>query len=210
MIWQIIEPAIKGILVGLFMAVSVGPTLLAILKYSMDNSYKAALSFVLGVSFSDILYVLVANLATDWLKLLGNYTTIITYAGASILMGVGMVGFISKVKPIDTSNVPKVISGGHYVRVWLSGFLINTLNPGVITSWLFAVTATLGSTISYRIILFGTCLTLILGIDFLKILLASKIKNLLTQQLMVKVQRISSVILFILGAMLLVKTFLKM
>jgi len=210
MIWQIIEPAIKGILVGLFMAVSVGPTLLAILKYSMDNSYKAALSFVLGVSFSDILYVLVANLATDWLKLLGNYTTIITYAGASILMGVGIVGFISKVKPLDTSNTPKVISGGHYVRVWLSGFLINTLNPGVITSWLFAVTATLGSTISYRIILFGTCLTLILGIDFLKILLASKIKNLLTQQLMIKVQRISSIILFILGAMLLVKTFLKM
>jgi len=44
----------------------------------------------------------------------------------------------------------------------------------------------------------------------LKILLASKIKNLLTQQLMIKVQRISSIILFILGAMLLVKTFLKM
>jgi threonine/homoserine/homoserine lactone efflux protein len=61
-----VDAIIKGVLVGLFMAISVGPTLFAIIKYSLNFSYKAGLAFVLGVSVSDALYVIIANIAASW------------------------------------------------------------------------------------------------------------------------------------------------
>ena len=49
-----IDAIIKGILVGLFMAISVGPTLFAVIKYSLSYTYRAGLAFVLGLSLIHI------------------------------------------------------------------------------------------------------------------------------------------------------------
>ena len=45
---------LNGLLFGLFLAISVGPTLFALIKYSLHYSYKAGIAFVIGVSVSDI------------------------------------------------------------------------------------------------------------------------------------------------------------
>jgi threonine/homoserine/homoserine lactone efflux protein len=39
---------IAGLAFGLFMAISVGPTIFAILKYSISYGWKAGISFVIG------------------------------------------------------------------------------------------------------------------------------------------------------------------
>ncbi len=206
---EILGAVIKGILIGLFMAISVGPTLFAVIKYSMDNSYKAGLAFVLGVSASDIMYVTIANIAAGWLTLLKGYTNYIAYGGAAILIVVGALGVFRKATPKRPSKEQVTISGGHYVRIWASGFLINTINPGVIISWLAAVSATANKAGWYRFILFATCLVLILGIDFLKVFLAEKIRVLLTPRRLIYVQRGSSFVLMCLGLLLLIKTILE-
>ena len=203
---NIIDAVVKGILIGLFMAISVGPTLFAVIKYSLTNSHKAGLAFVLGVSLSDILYVTVANLAASWLELLNSYRVYIAYGGSAILIVVGLIGLLKKAVPEVEGKEPAVITGGHYFRIWASGFIINTVNPGVIISWLTAVTATANSSGLYRFILFGTCLALILGIDFLKVFLAGRIRRLLTPQRVIYVQRFSSFIIMCLGGLLLFKT----
>ena len=205
---EILDAVVKGILVGLFMAISVGPTLFAVIKYSMDNSYKAGLAFVLGVSVSDILYVTIANVAATWLVVLSSYGTYIAYGGASILILVGLAGVLKKGKPKRPAKTPPTIRGRHYVQIWASGFLINTINPGVIISWLAAVSATANKDGSYRLILFGTCLVLILAIDFLKVFLAEKIRKVLTPRRLIYVQKTSSFIIMCLGVLLLVKTML--
>ena len=204
---NVTDAVIKGILIGLFMAISVGPTLFAVIKYSMTNSYKAGLAFVFGVSLSDILYVTIANLAASWLLVLDSYRDYIAYVGSAILIIVGLVGLLSKAKPKDINDAPATITGGHYFRIWASGFIINTVNPGVIISWLTAVSATANSSGPYRFILFATCLILILAIDFLKVFLAGRIRLLLTPQRVVYVQKASSLILGGLGVLLLAKTF---
>ena len=204
---NVTDAVIKGILIGLFMAISVGPTLFAVIKYSMTNSYKAGLAFVFGVSLSDILYVTIANLAASWLLVLDSYRDYIAYGGSAILIIVGLVGLLSKAKPKDINDAPVTITGGHYFRIWASGFIINTVNPGVIISWLTAVSATANSSGPYRFILFATCLILILAIDFLKVFLAGRIRLLLTPQRVVYVQKASSLILGGLGVLLLAKTF---
>ena len=203
---EVLDAVIKGVLVGLFMAISVGPTLFAVIKYSMDNSYKAGLAFVLGVSFSDFLYVTIANVAASWLIVLGKHGDMIAYIGSAILIIVGTAGTLRKMKPKRPAKEAATISGAHYVRIWASGFIINTINPGVVISWLAAVSATANKTGGYRFILFGTCLVLILSIDFLKVFLAEKIRVLLTPRRLIYVQRGSSLIIACLGALLLVKT----
>ena len=81
------------------MAISVGPTLFAIIKYSLNHSYKAGLAFVLGVSASDIMYVTLANVAASWLEILAGYERPMAYGASVILIIVGLIGTFKKQKP---------------------------------------------------------------------------------------------------------------
>jgi threonine/homoserine/homoserine lactone efflux protein len=202
-----LDAIIKGILVGLFMAISVGPTLFVIIKYSLSYSHKAGLAFVLGVSLSDFMYVTLANVAAPLLEHLKPYERALTIGGGIALMAIGLSGIIKKHKPQRPSAEPITLSGGRYFRIWLGGFLVNTLNPGVIVTWLGIVTLTIGTTVSYRIILFATCLIIILGIDFLKVFLANRIKGLLTPRRIIYMQRFSAACILGIGAFLLIKSF---
>ena len=189
----------KGILVGLFMAISVGPTLFAIIKYSLHFSYRAGLAFVLGVSISDIIYVTIANVAAGWLDYLKSYERHIAFGGAVALMAIGLRGLLKRYKPQRPSLVPISMKGGDYFKIWLGGFLVNTLNPGVLITWLGAVTIMGNQPGSYRFVLFAVALGIILGIDFLKVFLAERIKRLLTLRRIMYVQRFSAACLFIIG-----------
>lgn len=200
------DAALKGLLLGLFMSISVGPTLFAVLKYSLNHSYKAGIAFILGVSFSDILYVTIANVAASWLEAMSEYERIIAYAGAGILIVVGIMGLFGKYTPKRPSSTNVSISGGHYFRIWTSGFLINTINPGVIITWLAAVTATANTSTAYRIILFGTCLGLILVVDFSKVFLADAIRRRLTLRRILYLHRFAAGCILFIGLALLVST----
>ena len=206
---QITDAIFKGILVGLFMAISVGPTLFAVIKYSLNFSYKAGLAFVLGVSVSDLLYVTLANFAAAWLTDLEPFERYIAIGGSVALMAIGISGTLKKHVPKRPSSEVQIITNGRYMKIWLSGFLINTLNPGVLVTWLGAVTLIATESAVYRFFLFGTCLIIILGFDFLKVFLAEKIKGLLTVRRILYLQRISSACIFLLGVSLMVTTLIK-
>ena len=200
------DAIIKGILVGLFMAISVGPTLFIIIKYSLHYSHKAGLAFVLGVSVSDILYVTLANVAAEWLRALAPYEKQIAIGGAIALMAIGLSGVFRKHKPKRPSAIPMDISRGDYLKIWLGGFLVNTLNPGVLITWLGAVTIIATKPAGYRFLLFGVALAIILGLDFVKVFLADKIKGLLTVRRVIYMQRFSAACIFLIGLTLLITT----
>src|SRR5690606_39053310 len=122
---HLVDAVITGTLLGLFLAISVGPTLFAIIRYSLNHSYKAGIAFVLGVSFSDIMYVAIANFAASWLEVLKNYQRSVAFAGSLVLIVVGITGFLRKYKPVRPSTIPKTISTSRYFQIWSSGFLIN-------------------------------------------------------------------------------------
>ena len=88
---NVTDAVVKGILVGLFMAISVGPTIFAVIRYSLTFSYRAGLAFVLGVSVSDIMFVTLANLAANWLEYLKPYEKHIAFGGSVLLMGMRVV-----------------------------------------------------------------------------------------------------------------------
>jgi threonine/homoserine/homoserine lactone efflux protein len=200
---------VGGLGLGMFMAISVGPTLFAVIRYSMNHSWKSGVAFIVGVSISDIMFVTLANLAAPFLEALHKYERILAYGGGGILVIVGLAGLLSKYKPQRPSTKLTVVGNGHYFRILGSGFLINTINPGVIINWLTAVTIIAQHGITYRFVFFACCLGLVLGIDFLKVLLADSIRKRLTLRIVMYLNRISAAILFLFGTAIIIITLLN-
>jgi threonine/homoserine/homoserine lactone efflux protein len=191
---------------GLFMAVSVGPTIFAIIKYSITYGWRAGMSFVLGVSLSDSIYVLLANMASAWLSGLMSHEKTIGYLGAVLLIIFGLYGFFKKIKVTRNRNDDAKVSSRDYFKIFASGFLMNTLNPGVIITWITAVAAISTMTAAYRLVFFITCLGIILGFDFLKVLLAQRIRKRLTPRNIIYLNRISALCLVVIGIVLFLKS----
>ena len=198
-----LEPLIKGLVLGVFLAISVGPVIFAILKQSINNGHKAGYVFVAGISASDILLVLVCNLFSSLFTAIINHKTFIAVAGSIFLVALGIYTlFFKKVKTDDDNNlVQKQFRTHHFVGIFAAGFLINILNPAVFLFW-FAWTAailtdsqTTPHPLQYRLIVFGTCLLFVLITDILKVALASRLRSKLTPKILRIINKISGVIL---------------
>lgn len=201
---------ISGTLFGLFIAISVGPTLFAVIRYSVSNSYKAGLAFILGVSISDILYVIIANLASNWLSFLETHQQIIGIVGSMFFIVAGLVGLFSKYKPKRPKKNRKMfVSKKTYFKMLVSGFLMNTLNPAATILWLGAALqiakAEFNSTATA--IFFGICLTIILSADVAKVFLAERIRNWLTVRKTFYLNKISAGVIVLFGVGLLIYQF---
>jgi threonine/homoserine/homoserine lactone efflux protein len=85
---------------------------------------------------------------------------------------------------------------------------MNSLNPGVIITWLSAVAAIATFNNNERFTFFSACLLLILGFDLLKVLLAQRIRKHLTPRTILYLNRISALCIVGMGVFLLIKTYL--
>lgn len=198
-----LAPLLKGLLLGLFLAISVGPVIFAILKQSINNGHKAGYVFVAGISSSDIALVLICNLFSSLFTTVFNHRTFIAVAGSIFLVGMGLYTlFLKKVKTDASNNIiEKKFKTHHFIGIFISGFFINVLNPGVFLFW-FAWTAailadsqTAANPLEYRAIVFGTCLLFVLCTDIAKVVLAARLRSRLTPRILRNINKISGLIL---------------
>ena len=195
-----VEAILKGITFGLLLSISVGPVLFSIIKQSLNNGYRGGLAFILGVSFSDISLVLVSNVFTELFNSLRAYKTEIGVAGCIFLVSLGIYFLFFKKVPVneDGRQVLK-FRKRDYAKIFVSGYLMNTLNPAVFIFWITTSTAVINHTIEQRIIIFVTCLCWMLASDVLKVFLAGKIRNRLTPHNIHIINRINGIILIVFG-----------
>ena len=59
---MVIEPILKGLLLGLILSISIGPVIFAIIKQSLTNGKRSGYAFVAGVSSSDIILLFICKL----------------------------------------------------------------------------------------------------------------------------------------------------
>ena len=95
------------------------------------------------------------------------------------------------------------IKGTTHAKLFITGFLINTLNPGVIALWLAAATKALSNAVDERFVIFGLCLSMNIGADFFKINLAGKLRKKLTDENIRIVNKISGSLFVAFGIALL-------
>ena len=198
-----IAPFLKGILLGLILSISVGPVIFAIIKQSINNGHKAGYLFVAGVSASDISLVLICNFFTSLFNTAISHKTSIAIAGSIFLIAVGIYTlFFKKVHTDEENNIAdKKFRKRDYAAIFLSGYFMNTLNPGVFLFWFAWTAAILADSQTaehpneYRLIVFGTCLVFVLVSDILKVVLAGKLRSRLTAENLHYINKLSGLIL---------------
>lgn len=191
-----VEALLKGITFGLLLSISVGPVLFTIIKQSLNTGHRGGLAFVFGVSASDITLVLISNVFTELFRSLSEYKTEIGIAGCIFLVTLGVYFlFFKKVKVNEEGKQVLNFSAGEYARIFLSGYLMNTLNPAVFIFWITTSTTVINHSIQQRIVIFATCLALVLSGDIAKVMLAGKIRNRLTPHNIHIINRINGLIL---------------
>ncbi len=193
-----LESVIKGFGLGMILAISVGPVIFTILKQSLNNGQKGGFSFVAGVWFSDILLVIISNMFSNLVVSALAFQSTIAYIGAVFVISMGIYYlFFKKVYFGDDKNVILVQFGKKaFTKAFMSGFLINTLNPSVMLFWLINATAFAASnTTTERFIIFSVCLGVNILADILKVVLAAKVRHSLTPHNINIINKVSGTIL---------------
>lgn len=194
------EAILKGLGFGLLLSIAVGPVLLSIIKQSLNNGHRGGFAFIFGVSASDIFLVLISNVFTQLFNSIRDYETEVGIGGCIFLVSMGIFYFFfKKVKVNEEGKQIFRMRKRDFVRVFFSGFFMNTLNPGIFLFWITTSTAVINHRVRERIIIFTTCLVWMLGTDILKVLLAAKIRNRLTPHNIHILNRINGVILILFG-----------
>jgi threonine/homoserine/homoserine lactone efflux protein len=208
-----IEAILKGFALSLLLVISVGPVVFAIFKQSINNGHAGGFSFVAGVLLSDILWVVLANVFSSVMISLLNHKQVIGFCGSIFLIALGVYYLFFKKVHLKEDEDKIVIRTRDHAKIALYGFLINTLNPGVIFFWLTTSTTIAAAesgdehAIRNRIIVFSTCILLNTGVDVLKVLLAGKIRSRINERVIRMINKISGLILIGFGVALMIGVF---
>jgi threonine/homoserine/homoserine lactone efflux protein len=195
---------LKGITLGLLLSIAVGPILFTIIKQSINNGTKGGLAFVAGVSISDLSLAIASNFFTELFNSLIEKKEIVGMIGSFFLIGVGIYFlFFKKIKKNEEGQQLLKFRKRDYAKLFITGYLMNVLNPLIIAFWLTTSTAFADHSLRQRFIIFSTALVLVLAADILKVVLANKIRKRLTLKNIQFISRLNGIVLIGFGIALL-------
>lgn len=197
----------KGIISGLALALLIGPVFFTIIQTSLERGFASGAFVVLGVSISDILYIVLAYAGLSQLVANGNTQSYFAYAGGFILLAFGAYYlFIKSRRNLNYRTV--TIHASNPLRYVLKGFIINGLSPMVLVFWLGMVSAATsefgtGSNSSATIFFASVLITVFLT-DLIKVKLAERLRKMLTRRFILILNISLGLILMLFGVRLLV------
>jgi threonine/homoserine/homoserine lactone efflux protein len=208
-----IDAFVKGLAISLLLIFSVGPVIFTIIKQSINHGRRGGFSFVAGVWLSDIIWVVLSVSFSELVKTLLNFKIPIGIAGSGFLIAMGIYfAFIKKITPRRIQE-PVEIAGDiitptgkktNYFAIFTSGFLLNTLNPAVISFWVIMATSLSAYySFNHQIIIFCTCLAVNMLADAGKVLGAGYLGKKLSDKNILLINRISGFLYLIFGAVIL-------
>jgi threonine/homoserine/homoserine lactone efflux protein len=203
------HPLFEGIILGITVAISIGPALVALLQTSIKHGVKTGISLALGIFFSDVTVVVGAYFGASQFAI--NPTTHLVFGliGGAVLIIFGSVNFFRKVnlnEQVEAIAEFKVRKESP-VRYFLKGYILNLANPFL---WAFWLTSVIAISSSYRgnklaiVIFFTGTLATVLTTDILKVVLANKIKLSGNPYVKLWINRIVGVIFTLFGVFVMV------
>jgi threonine/homoserine/homoserine lactone efflux protein len=213
--------------IGFLLSVMIGPVFFVLLETSITKGVKSALAIDLGVLISDILYIIFASIFVDQIKSLGSGDNkiIFGFIGGTIFIGYGVYNLFKKQLNFKNLENPEVIEltvsitatssqTKDYFLLGLKGFLLNLANPLVIFYWMSVLslatqTAPLKSNFPWEFLFVLIVILTFFGIDVLKILVAKKLRPLVTPNLLNVLNRLIGIIFSLFGMFLILQNFIK-
>ena len=204
-----LEDIQAAIPLGFFLSFMIGPVFFVLLETSATKGFRAALFFDLGVIIADIVFITAAYFSSfQLLENLSNQPGLYVFGGV-ILLVYGLITF--KTKQVKLRDDDVKVTGGHYLSLFIKGFLLNFINIGVLVFWL-GVIIIVGPSLdndSNRILtFFGAMIGAYFVTDIFKILLAKQLRKKLTPKRIFLVKKALGIILIICGLVLITKGFL--
>ena len=123
----------------------------------------------------------------------------------------GLIILVKKINQKELQNEINITAKVNYLQLLVKGFLLNFINIGVLVFWLGIVVVigpSLENDLSRFVVFFSIVILSYFITDFLKIILAKKLKKKLTPSIIVKTKKTLGAILVFFGLILIIKGFL--
>jgi len=204
---------LRGAIVGFSLSILfIGPSLFALIQTSIKNGFRSAAIMAVGISFSDIILVLLAYLGAAQFMDNPKVKLYEGIGGSAVLFIFGIYELFQKHEEEKEAKIGIAAVANINRRLplmFIKGFFLNLLNPFVLFTWILYV-----STVSSRyntkeeiLSFFAGTLGVILLLDMLKSLAANRLKKILTYKLMRIVHYIMAIALIVCGGVLLYNVF---
>ncbi len=205
---MILSLTYQAIVIILLLTFSFGPAFFALINTGIKFGYRTGSFLAIGVVMSDFFLCLLVCVLVHFgmANLLHSEKTQTFFAiiGGIILIVFG--AFFFKKIPVKTDDVIDIENKLPSPRLmFFKGFFLNLFNPTVWLLWLANVTA-ISKTFEYSmvkmVLFFSIVLGAVLAVELFKVKLAGKIKNYLTNRIMMIVNYITGTALMIFGLIL--------
>ena len=174
---------LNGIQLGVVLAFLIGPVFFSIIQTSVENGFWKGALVALGVSISDIIYVVVCYFGLVQFFQNPQFRTYMAYIGGGILILFGLYYLIIKSRRSLQTTTTESGERKKY-RYIIKGLIINGLSPMVLIFWIGTISvASLDFEYTKGVeffLFFAAVLMTVLATDLLKAYLAGKLRRLVT------------------------------
>jgi threonine/homoserine/homoserine lactone efflux protein len=200
----------NGIPLGIFLSFMIGPVFFVLLETSITKGFRAALFFDLGVILADVFFIGVAYLGSYRLIQSLKDDPALFIFGGIIMVTYGIITYFKLRKAHKDEAEEEVVEliKKDYLSLFIKGFLLNFINIGVLGFWLMIIITfvpKLHMDVSNVVWFFTTVILTYIATDIGKILLAKQLRNKLTTPNIIKIKKVSSILMVIFGVFLLVE-----
>ena len=199
-----IQDILTGIPLGIFLCFMIGPVFFILLETAAVKGIRAALVFDAGVVLADILFICIAYFSSYRLINSIKDEPALFIFGGLIMLTYGLISFM-KLKKVSKNIVEEEeieLIKKNYGSLLIKGFLLNFINVGVLGFWLLII-ITFGPQLDLQtsrlIVFFSSVIGTYLLVDLAKMFLAKKLKNKMTPKNILKIKKITSILLIIFG-----------
>lgn len=202
-----IYPLLKGILMGLTIAISLGPGFFAIFHTSVSKGFKAGIVIATGILISDLVLIVLSYFGLE--SLISKQQLIwFGIAGGLILFISGMVTLFRKPVSIDNSSEFAPVANSKNHLLLLQGFILNISNPLNLFFWL-GVLGFAGNTFGinsrdFFIFMCGLILTAFTA-DLFKSFLAGFLTQVLNTKYIAILHKVTGIVFLLAGAFVIYK-----
>jgi len=199
-----IQDILLAIPLGILLCFMIGPVFFVLLETAAVKGFRAAMVFDLGVVTADFVFIAIAYFSSY--RLINNIKDepALFIFGGLIMVTYGIISYIKlkrASKNIDETVEVELIKK-NYGSLFVKGFLLNFINVGVLGFWLL-IFITFGPQLELKtsrlMLFFTSVIATYLAVDIIKMLLAKKLKNKMTPTNILKIKKITSIILVIFG-----------
>lgn len=185
------EIIISGIGMGIVLSFLTGPVFFALIKTSIEKGFYSGVALAGGVVIADGFYVALSLYGSSYLNPDSPYLQYIGYAGALILLSIGIYYLFKKVTISYEPNTSRTKKLGYFLK----GFAMCVFNPSLLLYWISVTSGVISVAGGFNpqeiIPFFATILITQFSLDTLKAYYANKLRKKITQETLRKLNRIA-------------------